>query len=69
MRIRTEQEVSITGSFNAKLFILPGVRMFVITDMIEMMEKRPELKASESRFKALAQEGADLIAILDDDGN
>lgn len=60
---------SITGSFNAKPNILPGVHLCVITDVTESLEKKRELIASERRFKALVQEGADLIAILDEQGN
>nr|WP_295921216.1 PAS domain-containing protein [uncultured Dyadobacter sp.] len=69
MRIRRKDGAIIMGSFNAKPAILPGVHMCVITDITEMMEKREALMASERRFKALVQEGADLIAILDKEGN
>lgn len=69
MRIRRKDGALIMGSFNARPSILPGVHMCVITDITEMMEKRDALMASERRFKALVQEGADLIAILDNEGN
>lgn len=69
MQIRRKDGTLITGSFNSKSNILPGLHMCVITDVTERMEKKRELMASERRFKALVQEGADLIAILDEQGN
>ncbi len=69
MKIRRKDGVLITGSFNSKPNILPGLHMCVITDVTERLEKKRELTASERRFKALVQEGADLIAILDEAGN
>ncbi|PSL26064.1 PAS domain-containing sensor histidine kinase [Dyadobacter jiangsuensis] len=69
MQIRKKDGTLITGSFNSKSNILPGLHMCVITDVTERMEKKRELMASERRFKALVQEGADLIAILDEQGN
>jgi len=69
MKIRREDGTLLTGSFNSKSNILPGLHMCVITDVTERMEKKRELMASERRFKALVQEGADLIAILDEQGN
>ncbi|MDR6807303.1 PAS domain S-box-containing protein [Dyadobacter sp. BE34] len=69
MKIRRKDGTLITGSFNSKSNILPGLHMCVITDVTESLEKKRELMASERRFKALVQEGADLIAILDEQGN
>lgn len=69
MNIRRNDGSLMTGSFNAKPDILPGLHMCVITDVTERLEKKRELMASERRFKALVQEGADLIAILDEEGN
>lgn len=69
MQIRKKDGTLITGSFNSKSNILPGLHMCVITDVTERLEKKRELMASERRFKALVQEGADLIAILDEQGN
>jgi len=69
MKIRKKDGKLITGSFNSKSNILPGLHMCVITDVTEQLEKKRELMASERRFKALVQEGADLIAILDESGN
>ncbi|WP_353718103.1 PAS domain-containing protein [Dyadobacter sp. 676] len=69
MKIRRRDGSLLTGSFNAKPNILPGLHMCVITDMTERLEKKRELVESERRFKALVQEGADLIAILDQQGN
>ncbi len=69
MKIRRKDGTMITGSFNSKSNILPGLHMCVITDVTERLEKKRELMASERRFKALVQEGADLIAILDEEGN
>ncbi|GGN02367.1 hypothetical protein GCM10010967_41260 [Dyadobacter beijingensis] len=69
MKIRRKDGTFVTGSFNAKPNILPGLHMCVITDVTERLEKKRELMESERRFKALVQEGADLIAILDEQGN
>jgi PAS domain S-box-containing protein len=69
MKIRRKDGTMITGSFNSKPNILPGLHMCVITDVTERLEKKRELMESERRFKALVQEGADLIAILDEEGN
>jgi PAS domain S-box-containing protein len=69
MDIQRKDGTLITGSFNSKSNILPGLHMCVITDVTERLEKKRELVASERRFKALVQEGADLIAILDEQGN
>ncbi|MEO6284603.1 MAG: PAS domain-containing protein [Dyadobacter sp.] len=69
MKLRKKDGSVIFGDFNAKPHILPNVHLSVITDVTERMEKKIELIASERRFKALVQEGADLIAILDIEGN
>ncbi|MCF0070608.1 PAS domain-containing protein [Dyadobacter sp. CY261] len=69
INIRRKDGSLITGSFNAKPNILPGLHMCMIIDVTERLEKKRELIASERRFKALVQEGADLIAILDEQGN
>ncbi|MGV3602558.1 MAG: PAS domain-containing protein [Dyadobacter fermentans] len=69
MKIARKNGSFITGSFNAKPNILPGMHMCVITDVTERLEKKRELMESERRFKALVQEGADLIAIVDKRGN
>jgi PAS domain S-box-containing protein len=69
MKLRRKDGSVILGDFNAKPQILPNVNLCVITDVTERMEKKMELIASERRFKALVQEGADLIAILDLAGN
>ncbi len=69
MQIQRKDGTLIDGSFNSKSNILPGLHMCVITDVTERLEKKRELMASERRFKALVQEGADLIAILDEEGN
>lgn len=69
MDIQRKGGTLMTGSFNLKPNILPGLHMCVIMDVTERLEKKRELIASERRCKALVQEGADLIAILDEQGN
>jgi PAS domain S-box-containing protein len=69
MNLKRKDGSHLYGSFNAKPHILPHVHMCVIADVTERVEKKKELLTSERRFKALVQEGADLIAILDLEGN
>ncbi|GAB2770341.1 hypothetical protein GCM10027275_11230 [Rhabdobacter roseus] len=59
----------ITGAFNAQPHILPGLHLTVVTDITEKVKQEQALLASEKRFKALVQEGSDLISILDTSGN
>ena len=59
----------MTVNFNGKPNILPGMHLCIITDITEQIEQQRQLQASERRFKALVQEGTDLIGILDHEGN
>ena len=59
----------ITARFNAKPSILPGVHLCIISDITRQVMQLKHLRASERRFKALIREGADLISVLDQDGN
>lgn len=43
--------------------------LVVCQDVTELLEKEEKILQSEQRFKALVQEGSDLIAILDAEGN
>lgn len=43
-------------------------RLVIATDITENIKSEQALKLSEQRFKALVQDGSDLIAILDADG-
>lgn len=67
--IRRRDGSVIIITFNFRPDILPGVDLCVITDITDRVQKQNQLVASERRFKALVQEGADLIGILDLDGN
>lgn len=67
--IRRRDGSDIVVNFNFKPDILAGVHLCVITDITERLHKQKQLLASERRFKALVQEGADLIGILDLEGN
>jgi len=58
----------ILGNLNATLNIISGVHLYCVKDITEQMEKKKQLIQSERRFKALVQEGADLISILDING-
>ncbi len=49
--------------------ILSGIHLAVITDVTERKRQEEQLVYSEKRFKALVQEGYDLIAIMDTTGN
>ncbi|MFA6945753.1 MAG: PAS domain S-box protein [Pedobacter sp.] len=44
-------------------------RLVIATDITENIKSEQALKLSEQRFKALVQDGSDLIAILDAEGN
>ncbi|SDM50422.1 PAS domain S-box-containing protein [Daejeonella rubra] len=44
-------------------------RLVIATDITDNIKSEQALKLSEQRFKALVQDGSDLIAILDTDGN
>ncbi len=44
-------------------------RLILATDVTEKLEVENALKISEQRFRALVQDGADLITIIDNDGN
>ena len=41
----------------------------VVRDAKEIIEQEEQIQQSEQRFKALVQEGSDMIAILDEEGN
>ena len=58
----------ISTFFNAKPTILPGINVLILTDISEQVTRRKLLVASERRFKALVQEGADMIGIIDKEG-
>lgn len=58
----------ILGNLNTTLHIVSGVHLYCVKDITEQMEKKKQLIQSERRFKALVQEGADLISILDLNG-
>ncbi|KAA6434101.1 PAS domain S-box protein [Dyadobacter flavalbus] len=59
----------IMGNLNATLNIISGVHLYCVKDITDQMEKKKLLIQSERRFKALVQEGADLISILDSNGH
>lgn len=67
--IKRKDGSNIIVTFNFKPDILPGVHLCVITDITDRVQKQNQLLASERRFKALVQEGADLIGIVDLAGN
>jgi PAS domain S-box-containing protein len=68
-RLKRKDGTFIFGSISAKTSILPGFNLCVITDITRRIQKEKQLIASERRFKALVQEGTDLIGILDMEGN
>jgi PAS domain S-box-containing protein len=68
-RLKRKDGTFIFGSISAKTSILPGFNLCVITDITRRIQKENQLIASERRFKALVQEGTDLIGILDMEGN
>lgn len=67
--IRRTDGSDIIVNFNFKPDILPGLHLCVLTDITDRVQNQNKLLASERRFKALVQEGADLIGILDLEGN
>ncbi|WP_138483839.1 PAS domain-containing protein [Dyadobacter bucti] len=68
VRLQRKDGSLMVGNFNSKPHILPGVYLYVITDITERVEKEEQLRASERRLDALVRESADLIAIVDLDG-
>ena len=68
-RLKRKDGTSIFGSISAKTSILPGFNLCVITDVTRQVQKEKQLIASERRFKALVQEGTDLIGIVDLEAN
>jgi PAS domain S-box-containing protein len=68
MDLLTKHGKTISVSYKAKTNVLPGLHLSVITDITETTKKELELKASERRFKALVQEGSDLISIINEKG-
>lgn len=56
-------------NLKVKPAVLPGVNLFIITDITKQVKQQKLLAASERRFKALVREGADLISIVDEAGN
>ncbi|TKC06707.1 PAS domain S-box protein [Pedobacter polaris] len=54
---------------NSILFNHKQARLTLIVDITNNLNAEAALKASELRFKALVQEGADLIAVMDKTGN
>ncbi|MFC2186289.1 PAS domain-containing protein [Fulvivirgaceae bacterium LMO-SS25] len=68
MDLLTKYGKTISVSYKAKANVLPGLHLSVITDITEATKKELELKASERRFKALVQEGSDLISIINEKG-
>src|SRR5690606_2848268 len=46
-----------------------NVRLVLAIDNTEKLKAEQQLEASEQRFRALVQEGSDLIAIMDTAGN
>lgn len=64
-----KNQSKMLGSYKAAANILPGVHLTVIRDVTEMVKQKEKLLASERKFKALVQDGSDLIGILDLKGN
>lgn len=59
--------VNVEG--NSIFFEGRNARMVLVVDITEKIKAEQALMKSEQRFKALVQEGTDLISILDRDGN
>lgn len=59
--------VNVEG--NSTSFENRDARLVLVVDITEKIEAEKALRASEQRFRALVQEGTDLISILDREGN
>lgn len=57
--------INVSVESNAVDFDGRAARVVLITDITEKLKAEEALQFSEKRFKALVQEGADLIAIID----
>lgn len=60
--------VYVIVSSNSVFFDSGNVRLVMAVDQTERIRAEVELARSEQRFKALVQDGSDLIGILDNDG-
>ncbi|GGB89099.1 hypothetical protein GCM10011325_15770 [Dyadobacter sediminis] len=68
VKLMRKDGTPILGNLNATRNIVTGVHLYCVKDITDQMEKKKQLIQSERRFKALVQEGADLISILDSNG-
>lgn len=59
----------VTVSGNSVFFDKANVRLVMAVDQTEQIRAELELALSEQRFKALIQDGSDLVGILDNQGN
>lgn len=69
IQLPTKNGSLIHASYNAVASILPGVHLSMISNITEKVQNEEQLLASERKFKALVQEGSDLLSILDMDAN
>lgn len=63
------EQIFVDIESNSILSDNKNVRLVVAVDITEKLIAELALLASEQRFKALVQNGSDLISILDDEGN
>jgi len=61
--------IYVTVNGNSVYFDRGNVRLVMAVDQTEQIRAELDLAMSEQRFKALVQDGSDLIGILDDQGN
>ncbi|HQT24788.1 PAS domain S-box protein [Daejeonella sp.] len=73
LKIRNQKKsgeiIYVNIEANSILFEERDARLVIATDITENIKSEQALKLSEQRFKALVQDGSDLIVILDADGN
>jgi PAS domain S-box-containing protein len=68
-RKKTGEIIMVKAEGNSITYGDRSARLVLAVDETEKLKAQQHLEASEQRFKALVQDGSDMIAILDDVGN
>jgi PAS domain S-box-containing protein len=66
---KSGEQIMVKVEGNTITYGNKNARLVLAVDETEKLSALQSLEASEQRFKALVQDGSDLIAILDDEGN
>lgn len=66
---KTGEIINVQVEGNSIVFEGKDARLVLAVDVTEKLKAQLALTASEQKFKALVQDGSDLLAILDNEGN